>query len=138
MNLYRTYALSVICASVVAFGAYYSAFVYQLGAPIPASYDLLNWIYLKENAAQNTAGRRVLLIGDSSALFGIDSPQLEKELGRPVVNMSLHGGLPLDWLTDFAERNVRAGDIVVMPLNWAYYARDFNKPEDWMLSLIHI
>jgi len=136
MNPYRTFALSVAGASVIAFGAYYCAFVYQLGAPIPASYDVANWISLKENTAQNTAGHRVLLIGDSSGVFGMDSPQLEKELGRPVVNMTLHGGLPLDWITNFAERNVRSGDIVIMPLAWPYYFRDFDTPEDWMIDQI--
>lgn len=118
-------------------GLYYALFRYQFGAPIPASYDVSYWITWKEYLAERATTRgRVLIIGDSSSLFGMDSSVAEKELGRPVVNMSLHGGLPLDWLTTFAEKNAKPGDVVVMPLAWAYYWRDYKVPEDWMVDQI--
>jgi hypothetical protein len=127
--------VAAAAVAMVAFGAlYYHLFRYQFGAPIPASYDVSYWITWKKHLAENTPGKRLLIVGDSSSLFGVDSEALGKAIGRPVVNMSLHGGLPLDWLTRFAEKHARAGDIVVMPLSWPYYRRDYKVPEAWMVN----
>lgn len=136
MKISRAFVASFILSVATLFSFYYIAFVYQFGAPIPASYDVANWMAIKERAAVSAVGSRILLIGDSNALFGMDSPALQQELGLPVINMALHGGLPLDWLMTYAQRQARSGDIVVMPLAWQYYFRDFDEPEDWIVEQI--
>lgn len=115
---------------------YGAAFSYQFGAPIPSSYDLSNWLVLKEDAAIKAKGNRVLLLGDSNVLFGMDSELIETRLDMPVVNLGLHGGLPLDWHLDVALRTARSGDVVVFPFVWDYYVKDYRAPQDWMVDQI--
>ncbi len=116
---------------------YAAAFNYQFGAPLEASYDVNNWRWFKEYRAEQTKGpQRLLLLGDSNVLFGMDSRYAEQELGMPVVNMGLHGGQPLDWILSVALRQARSGDIVVLPLTFGYYVNDYRKPNDWNVKQI--
>lgn len=136
MKSTRLFVLSFALTMATVITGYYALFRYQFGAPIPASYDLSYWISWKEHLAQQPGNSRLLIVGDSSSLFGFDSEVMEREMGRKVVNLSLHGGLPLDWLTRFAIEVSRPGDTVIMPLSWPYYWRDYRVPEKWMVEQI--
>lgn len=57
---------------------------------------------------------KIILIGDSNLAFGMDSGKLEQELGMPVVNMGLHGGMGNAFLEHLATVNLRSGDLVVV------------------------
>ncbi len=133
MTLYRKFIVSLACATILFFGAFYAAFLYQFGAPIPSGYDAANWITYKELVASNTHGKRLLLFGDSSTVFGMNSQLLSEKTGMPVANMALHGGLPLDAITQSVIKNAREGDTVVLSLVWLYYFKDYRIPEDWIL-----
>lgn len=133
MTLYRKFIISAACATIVSFGAFYAAFLYQFDAPIPSGYDAANWNTYKNLVGINTPGKRILLFGDSSTVFGVNSELLSKKTGMPVANMALHGGLPLDALTKSVIKNSREGDTVVMSLVWLYYFKDYRTPEDWIL-----
>jgi hypothetical protein len=133
MNLYRKFVLSAAGTTAIALAAYYTAFIYQFGAPIPSGYDAANWITYKEQVGNNTKGNRILLFGDSSTVFGVNSKILSEKSGMPVANMALHGGLPLDAITSSAIKNSREGDTVVMALVWPYFFKDYKAPEDWIL-----
>lgn len=134
MKSTRLFVLSFALAMAVLAVAYYALFRYQFGAPILASYDVENWARLKNRISDRTPGHRVLVAGDSNVLFGFDSELAEKSLGRPVINMGLHAGLPIDWILSMAVRNARAGDVVVLPLWWGYYAFDYREPNDWFVD----
>ncbi len=58
-------------------------------------------------------GERIVLIGDSNLAFGIDSAQIEKELGKPVVNMGMHGGTGEAFNEQAALLDVHEGDLYV-------------------------
>ena len=57
---------------------------------------------------------KIILVGDSNLAFGIDSALLEKQMGFPVVNLGLHGGLGNAFHERMALFNTNAGDIVVI------------------------
>lgn len=127
-RLFLTAALAVC----LTFSALYAiAFNYQFGAPIPAEYEVYGWRLLKKHFAETTAGKRMLLVGDSSVLFGMNSAYLEQQLGRPVVNLALHGSAPLDFNISMALDSARSGDVVVMPLTWLALSRDHRFPNTW-------
>lgn len=44
--------------------------------------------------------------------------------GWDVVNLSVHGGLPLDFLYYKIYKCIREGDVVVLPLEYDYYTRE--------------
>jgi hypothetical protein len=136
MTLSRLFLVAATTTFIVIAALYTIAFNYQFGAPIPAGYYINNWRWLKVHIAQQAKGRRVLLVGDSNVLFGMDSAYAEKQLGRPVINMGFHGGQSLDWILDVALSQARSGDIVVLPLVFPYYQSDYRVPNDWMVDQV--
>lgn len=57
---------------------------------------------------------KIILAGNSNVVFGFDSEKIEKELGMPVVNMGLHGGLGNAFLERMGTLTVNEGDIVII------------------------
>lgn len=57
---------------------------------------------------------KIILTGNSSLSFGMDSRLLEEELGMPVVNLGLHGGLGNPFQEDMAKLELGPGDILVV------------------------
>lgn len=79
-------------------------------------YDMNASILDKIDRAESTHEPQLLLVGDSNLVFGIDSAEIEKELGIPVVNMGLHAGLGNEFLLKIAEFYAEPGDTVVVSL----------------------
>ena len=57
---------------------------------------------------------KIVLLGNSNLTFGIQSDLIESEIGMPVVNMGLHGGLGNAFHERMAGYNVTAGDIYIL------------------------
>lgn len=57
---------------------------------------------------------KIVLVGDSSLAFGVDSALLEEAFGMPVVNLGLHGGLDYQFHYNMAKRNIGEGDLVIL------------------------
>lgn len=56
---------------------------------------------------------RILLVGGSNGLFGVDSKQLEQALGIPVYNLCLQADLGIPFFLDMTLAAARPGDIVL-------------------------
>lgn len=57
---------------------------------------------------------KIVLIGNSNLVFGIDSAAIEEAFGMPVVNMGMHGNLGNPFVEQAALKNVHEGDIVIL------------------------
>lgn len=57
---------------------------------------------------------KIILVGNSNLAYGIDSKILEEEIGMPVVNMGLHGGLGNKMLEQMALSGIKKGDLVIV------------------------
>lgn len=68
----------------------------------------------KMNRAQQIENPKIILAGHSALSFGICSDMIEEEMGMPVVNLGLHGGLRNPFHERMAKACVRPGDIVVL------------------------
>lgn len=68
----------------------------------------------KVNRLESITEPKIVLIGNSNVAFGIDSKLLEDEMGMPVVNMGMHGGLGNAFHEEMAKLNVTPGDIYVI------------------------
>lgn len=79
---------------------------------------------VKESAARSITAPKVIVVSGSNAMFGIDSDNLSRLIGTPVLNMASHAGLPLPLLVDLSIEHVNSGDVVVAPLEFEYYRRD--------------
>lgn len=67
---------------------------------------------------------KVILAGGSNVSFGIDSKTLEENLGRPVVNTGLHGGLGLEFMLNDLRPYIKQGDLVVLMPEYEYFYTD--------------
>jgi len=104
----------------------------SLGYYAPAEHWLYDLLRAKQAIAERTKSPRILIISGSNALFGISSTEFSAIVGLPVVNLASHAGLPLSFHADVAIANARAGDVVVMPLEYAYYSAT-ESPSEWQL-----
>lgn len=96
----------------------------QLNVGTPGSRWVFDAYQHKIAAADKTPGPRVLVVAGSNALFGIDSGQLEAFWNRPVINLGVNAGLGLPYILDLSERVARAGDVILMPMEYALYLDD--------------
>lgn len=68
----------------------------------------------KERRLAVLGGPRLVIVGGSNVAFGLDSRQLGKAIGRPVVNMGVHGGLGLTFILNEAQAGIHKNDLVVL------------------------
>ena len=59
-------------------------------------------------------GPKMVLIGNSNLVFGMDSEMLEEAFQMPVVNMGVHGGLGNAFHEQMARINIQPGDIYII------------------------
>ncbi|MCR5655304.1 MAG: hypothetical protein K6G07_06675 [Lachnospiraceae bacterium] len=57
---------------------------------------------------------KIVLVGNSNLVFGMDSAMVEEAMGMPVVNMGMHGGLGNPFNEQAAVQNLHPGDIVIL------------------------
>lgn len=68
----------------------------------------------KVNRLENLEGPKITLVGNSNLAFGIKSELLEQEMGMPVANMGLHGGVGNVFNEQAAKINVQKGDLIIL------------------------
>ena len=91
----------------------------QLGKAHPDNVWVKEAYDLKFAAAERLRGqRKVLAVGGSATMFGVDSQQLALGLGLPVVNLGVNAGIGSYEVPAQADRWIAAGDVVVMPLEY--------------------
>lgn len=73
-------------------------------AALPVKYDRLKQV----------EGEKIVVIGGSSAAFGLDSKLVEQELKKPCVNFGLYAAFGLKPMLDLSVDAIGKGDIVVI------------------------
>ena len=128
----RTIALSLTVLSVL----YIGAFVYQLGARVPAEY----WIYetqivKRELLAQHRNKKKILFVGGSSTFFGIDAGRIEQSLGIHTLNLGVSIGRPFAVMVNEIAPYLESGDIVIFPLEYEHYRSETSYTE-WFTNQV--
>jgi len=117
MNVIRNIVLSVVFFYIIWIGIVYI----QIGNPTQRS----KWIYevysLKENYAHNIDGRKIVIVGGSSALFGINSKMIEDRFNIPVVNDGVNAGLGMRYILYKSKKVLKKGDVAILPLDHQVY-----------------
>lgn len=75
----------------------------------------------KHERLDSIAGPRLIFVGGSNLLFGLDSRRVEEELGMPVVNLGMHAGAGLRFMLNHTDNLVREGDVVVLSPEYAHF-----------------
>ncbi len=94
--------------------------------------NFIDALYRRKDLAMADAATapRLVIVGGSDALFGIDAAQLGRRLNLPAVNYATHAGLGVEYLLDRARRALRPGDVVVLSLAYGMWADPKGEFED--------
>ena len=98
--------ICIIMLGIVGFDRYIIGGQYKLGYQA----SLVDKIERLENINES----KIILVGNSNLAFGIYSDQIEEDIGMPVVNLGLHGGLGNAYHEEIAKLNINEGDIVIV------------------------
>ncbi|WP_373034128.1 hypothetical protein [Sulfurovum sp.] len=122
----KNFVLLAIGLVPVFFTAYLLLFLFQLNASVGADYWVNDAYTYKDYRAKGMSSKKIIIIGGSNALFGINSEIIEKLTGYPVLNLATHAGLNMDYFCYKLEQYVGQEDIVVMPLEFSFYTTGEN------------
>lgn len=120
----KKFILTVIVLLCFFLGFYLFLFSLRTGANVKAEWWLKNVYDYKDYIAARTKSPKIIILSGSNAMFGIDSYIISSITGYPVVNLALHGGLDIQFLLFELEDHLGPDDIVIMPLEDAYYTRN--------------
>jgi hypothetical protein len=104
-----------------------------IASPISAEYWVRELIAIKEKLANSISSPRIIFLGGSNVLFGIDAKQVEETTGVHSLNMGLHAELRLDRVLSIARDVARRGDILVLAFEHTYYSCARESWDDWQL-----
>lgn len=82
---------------------------------------------LKYNTLKNTAGPKIIIIGGSSAGYGINTNLLKEKTGYNVVNLGLHAGFGQLFNTELAKNYIGENDIVLLGYEYVLSKDVFEK-----------
>lgn len=134
-KLVRYIDYTLICTigmiSLVFFGI-----VYSPQGTFSDSYQSV--IQIKYDNLIETNEPKIIIVGGSSAGFGINEPLLERETGYKVVNLGLHAGFGGLFNTELAKTNINAGDIVLLGYEYGWHNEEYfeNLRVDMVMSAI--
>lgn len=94
-------------------------FIAQLGGAHPHNQWIVESYAKKMARAQAIKGPKIVVVGGSAALFGIDSGKLEEAFNRPAVNLGVSAGIGPHAIAAYADNVIGRGDLVFMPLEYA-------------------
>ena len=131
-------ALALTLAFVIAF-LLPAGVLAVLDAVTPAQYSgsFLAGLGLKYDLLKNASSPKIVLIGGSSAAFGVDSDLLEEQLpGYDVVNFGLYATLGTRLMLDLSEDYINEGDIVIVApeLDEQTFSLYFNAQAVWQAA----
>jgi len=108
-----------IGGSLLALLALYFGLIYlQLGVPTRASIWAYQINQKKLQRAASIQGPKLLLVGGSATLFGVQAEMIESRLSYPTVNFGTHAGLGIAYMLHLVRQAVRPGDTVVLAFEY--------------------
>lgn len=129
------YLTTFVCTFLLALIAYISLIPALGPTPVTAEYWVQELLVIKRDIVKRYANdRKIIIASGSSTLFSIDAKLLSEQLGLPVINFGLMGGMPLDRILEETDAASSRNDIVVLPLEPDYYCREeITGFEEWEL-----
>lgn len=80
----------------------------------PDSYRYIAAFINKERAMEESPSPKMIFVGGSSSLHGVDSSVVEKAIEVPVFNTGLYGGLGLQFMLDSVRAVIKPNDLVIV------------------------
>ena len=128
----RRYFLKTIAVAALYLCAHFAVVIF-VQAPVASEYWVRELMIVKRMLARSEPTPRLLFLGGSGTLFGIDAAEIQNETGVPTLNLGLHAGMRVEDILNFGREIARSGDTVIMPLEWDFYGCDRVPWNDWQL-----
>lgn len=92
----------------------------------------------KRERADSIDSQKVIIIGGSASNLAFDSRYFEQLSGIPAVNLSVSAGVPLKVYMRAADLCAKDGDAVIIPLEYSYYAADYNEISESYVDMVGV
>lgn len=103
--------------------------------PLPYDHDL-STIIDKLRTLKEEKGGRIVFVGGSGLLFGIDSARVAERFQRPVVNLGLYAGFGITTLLREIRPYLHAGDMVVLSPEYTVIYDHYNdETRKWIYAI---
>jgi hypothetical protein len=116
----RGYFFRIIAVAATCLAIHFCVCLY-MPSLTAAGYWVREMIIVKRALADSSPSPRIVVLGGSSALFGIDARQVTAEAGVFTMNMGLHATMRMDRLLAVGEETARRGDVFVLALEHTFY-----------------
>ncbi|MDX8392395.1 MAG: hypothetical protein R8K53_07500 [Mariprofundaceae bacterium] len=106
-------------------GLWSALFYLQLGVPTLSSQWVDDVVQEKTAIAHriqpNAGHERIVFLGGSNVLFGVDAGRIAVATGIPSVNFGLSAVLRVDQIFDVVKKNLKPHDTLILALEYSYY-----------------
>ncbi|WNJ19764.1 hypothetical protein [Pontibacter sp. G13] len=75
----------------------------------------------KHQLLEETAGPRLIFVGGSNLLFGLDSEKISQTFKMPVINAGTHAGVGFRYMMEDVKPFIHQGDIIVLVPEYAHF-----------------
>lgn len=114
------YFLWLAAPLVVALVALATLLAMSAGMPVKGNYWETEGFRRKLALVEKTHPK-ILIVAGSNAYFGVNAQAFAKATSRNAVNLAMQGALPFDFYAALLRDVLKPGDIVLLPLEYAYY-----------------
>ena len=118
MKKFVKYILLTGFVSVVLITAFFLGIVAYPQNVFQVSYQ--SAIQDKFDALMNTNEPKIIILGGSSAAFGINQQLIEMETGYKVVNLGVHADFGRAFYAELSKANINSGDIVLIGYEYGW------------------
>lgn len=99
-------------------------FIIFIAIPI-SPFHMLGGLLYKQHLVEHTPSPKIILIGGSNLLFGMDSSLIERKLKIPVINYGFSVNLGLKYQIDQILPHIQPEDIVIVSAEYQQFTDEF-------------
>lgn len=86
--------------------------------------------------ASDSIPGRIIISSGSNSIHSVMAGMIEDHFGKPAINISDNGSYPVEYRIYNLTNHVSRGDLILLPLEWGYYAEKNRLPENYVKSIL--
>ena len=121
MQVRRSFFISVLAGLLLTGAGYFALFFLQLGVPAKQLSWLHEIVREKRRIARAITKPKLLIVAGSSAFYGINAEEIERQTGFPAANFGTNASLGPAYTLHMAKQITRPGDVVLLAFEYEPY-----------------
>jgi hypothetical protein len=115
--------IAFLIMALAGFALYVGIFGFVVDRPMTLK-PVTDLVEFKRERAAATSSPKIAILAGSNARMSHACSVIQKQLGRPCVNLGTTAGLGLAYMFNAFKDELKPGDVVYMPLEYPQYGRD--------------